>query len=311
MTANTTFASDISLSLAISAHAGTSWQPEKRGAQVQADYAATLENDWKELSEIAEKHGSQDLLPEQFARYREGYRKRVNTWLASSSRCVSSWIAGPSNFPARRMQKRMDVSMQRCSEMLDYRTRALAAIRRALRPAAFISSADGAALEKLEAQIAGLQAEQDKMKSTNATIRKHAKQGEQAQVAALIAMGYSEGTAYTLLKPDFCGRVGYADYQLTNNGANIRRLQGRVVEISHKRTLPEQSIECKCGARVEVSPLENRVRIHFPGKPDAETISDLKRNGSRCAPSQGAWSAYHNATAVRFAQQIVSRGISA
>lgn len=39
------------------------------------------------------------------------------------------------------------------------------------------------------------------------------------------------GHSALILQPDFCGRVGYADYELTNNNANIRRMKQRLEQL--------------------------------------------------------------------------------
>jgi hypothetical protein len=164
-----TFIADIPTETAHGAFSGTSWTPERRGESWRNGYAATLASDYEELRDLAEKHGSTDRLQEQFDRYRAGYRKRFLAFLHSNSRCVSSWIAGPSKFPFERMNRRADVAHKRLGEYLEFRERALSAIRRNLRPPTFISSADADALEKLEQKIAGwTKSSQRKRKSSAA-----------------------------------------------------------------------------------------------------------------------------------------------
>lgn len=43
------------------------------------------------------------------------------------------------------------------------------------------------------------------------------------------------------------------------------------------------------GGRVEINKGVNRVQIFFEGKPDENVRSELKSNGFKWAPSQGAW----------------------
>ena len=302
---NPNYISDIPLETAQRSFYGVSFHLEQRGERARDDYAMQLATDFETLREQAQKGNTLDLLDAEFERYRQGYRKRYLAYLHSSSRCVSSFIAGPSNFPARRMNKRADIAHKRLNELFDFRARALAAIKRTLRPDLRpIYASDGDAIECLEAKISQAEALQERMKTTNATIRKYRKDGEQAQVAALLAMGYHEGTARKLLQPDFCGRIGFADYQLTNNGANIRRMKARVEQITQLQATPATEIEGG-NARVEDCPSDNRVRLFFPGKPDEQTRSELKRNGFRWSPTIGCWQAYrHNHTielAKRFA----------
>lgn len=289
-----TFLADIPEATARAAYYGTSFHPERRGDSARSEYAAQLAADYAMLHEQATKGGTLDLLPAEFERYRAGQRKRHLAYLHSSARCVSSFIAGPSNFPAGRMNKRADIAHRRLNEMLEHRANALAAIKRTLRPdLRAIYTGDADALDRLEAKITKAEAMQARMRETNATIRRHKKEGTQAQVAALLAMGYHEGTARRLLEPDFCGRIGFADYELTNNGANIRRMKARAEEISRLQNT-EATEQEGSAARLEECPAENRVKLFFPGKPSEDVRADLKRHGFRWAPSEGCWKAYLN-----------------
>jgi len=99
-----------------------------------------------------------------------------------------------------------------------------------------IYSDDEDATERLEEKIARLKLNQEHYKAINATIRKYSKAGRDAQVGALVGLniGLSPETASKLLTPDFCGRIGIASYVLTNNNANIRRLEGRLKQIERE-----------------------------------------------------------------------------
>lgn len=299
-----TFLADIPTSAATAAYYGTSFNPERRGESTKSEYAETMASDYNELSAQAAKGGTLDLLPAEFARYRDGYRKRYLAYLHSSARCVSWFIAGPSNFPAARMNKRADIAHKRLTEFLEFRGRALAAIKRTLRPdLAPIYASDDNALERLEAKITSAERLQARMKIANAAIRRAKKDGEKAQVAALLELGFQLGTAQRLLQPDFCGRIGFPDYELTNNGANIRRMKMRVEQISQLKATPAREIEGE-RARIEDAPQDNRVRLYFPGKPESAVRDDLKRNGFRWTPSLGCWQAFRNYTATETAKRL-------
>lgn len=298
------FETDIPQALALQSHAGVSWTPEKRAEQVTAEYAGTLRQDYEALRAIAERHDTLPLLDAEFARYRDGYRRRTIAWLGTLSRCVSSWIAGPSNFPAARMQKRMDVERKRSQEAAEFRSRALAAIKRTLTPDLQpIRSEDSDAAARLLQKIQQAEDLQARMKAANAAVRKAKKAGPDAQVSALVALGFSAATALELLKPDFAGRVGFADFELTNNGANIRRMKARLEQVTAQQAAPAQEAEGE-RATVEDCPADNRIRVWFPGKPDEATRSDLKRNGFRWTPSLGCWQAYRNHSAQQAARRI-------
>lgn len=297
------YRNDISESLALAAHSGTSFVPETRAMQERDGYAATLAQDYENMRAQAEKGHALDLLEAEFERYREGYRKRYRAHLASRSRCISTMITGASNFPSRRNEKRNNIAHKRLTDLTEYRERALASLRRTLRPdIAPIRTEDSDASQRLAEKLTKLEAIQARMKSANLAIRKHKKTGEASQVAALVAEGFSEARARDLLKPDFCGRIGFADYELTNNGAEIRRCKARMVTVERAQTAEAVEIDGANGVRFEDCPADNRVRLFFPGKPEESVRSNLKSFGFRWSPTIGCWQAFRNAWAIQQAR---------
>jgi len=241
-------------------------------------------------------------FPAEFDRYRQGYRQRYVAMLAAKSRCVSTMIAGPSNFNTRRHAKSGDSADKRTQELIEFRERALAAIRKILQPELQpIMTGDADAGERLTDKIAKLEAKQEHMRLVNAAIRRH--KGHDSQVAALQALGLSEQIAYALLKPDFAGRIGFPAYELTNNAANIRRLKGRVAIVERNQAISDSSVE-GTNARFEDAPADNRVRLYFPGKPAVEIRTRLKSCGFRWSPTSGAWQGYRNQNSIAVAREI-------
>lgn len=298
------FDSDLPLQLCVRAFYGTSFSPERRAESHRADYAATLTRDYETLRQQAEKGHTLDLLDAEFSRYREGYAKRYRAWLASHANCLSSMIAGPSNFPVRRAQKRNDIADRRMKETIDFREKALKAIITTLRPDLRpIMSGDSDACERLSEEIRKAEEFQARMKAANAAIRKHKAAGPAAQIAALVALGLSESAASEAIKPDFCGRIGFPDYALSNNNANIRRMKERLATISAAKATPDKEI-LREGLRIEDAPADNRIRLFFDGKPAPEVRADLKSHGFRWAPSIGAWQAYRNSRSLEFARNF-------
>lgn len=115
------------------------------------------------------------------------------------------------------------------------------------------------------------------------------------------------GRAKLLLEPDFAGRIGFADYQLQNNGAEVRRIKARIEQLKANagREASEQQIgEIKIVENVEL----NRLQIIFPGKPDAQVRAKLKSAGFRWAPSEGAWQRHLSNAARYWAGEIVKGG---
>jgi hypothetical protein len=214
-------------------------------------------------------------------------------------------IAGPSNFPASRMAKRSEIADRRMADRMEFRERALHAIRKTLCPELrpIMAGDDDAAL-RLRAKIAEAEKMQENMKTANKTIRQHAKAGTESQIAALVALGHAETAARKLLRPDFAGRVGYPNYLLTNNNANIRRMKQRLAVIERNQAIPATDTEGATGVRLEDVPAENRVRLYFPGKPAAEIRTSLKSHGFRWTPSIGCWQAYRNPGSIDHARRV-------
>lgn len=166
-----------------------------------------------------------------------------------------------------------------------------------------ISSDDPEAVVKLRAELAQCEQAQARMKAANTAIRKNAKAGFEAQVAALVTLGFTEASAAKAIKPDFCGRIGFPDYALKNNNANVRRIKGRIAQLE-RRTAEvaaaeetgetQRVIEC-AGFNVVINLGLNRVQVKFPGKPDATVRSRLKSSGFRWSPAESAWQKMLNA----------------
>lgn len=80
----------------------------------------------------------------------------------------------------------------------------------------------------------------------------------------------------------------HASYELSNLGANIRRLKERRATLAALKATGKT--ERMAGdVRVVENPEIARIQLFYPGKPDQATRDKLKRNGFRWAPSEGAW----------------------
>lgn len=149
-----------------------------------------------------------------------------------------------------------------------------------------ISSDDPEAIAKLRAELEGVEQSQERMKAANKAIRAHKTPEDQA--AALVALGFTEAQAAEAVKPDFCGRVGFPAYALSNNNANGRRIKARIAELEKRSQREDVEQEGK-GYTYREDTEENRVMFVFPGKPDEATRAVLKRNAFKWSPSRGAW----------------------
>ncbi len=160
------FLDDIPLDLAVRAFSNTSHYPEKLGERARNDYANGMAADYEHMRKEAETGGTVDMLETEFKRYRAGSVSRYRAWLESNSRCASSFIVGPANFPTRRAEKLNEIASRRIQEISDFKKRgmdaALRNLRSDLRP---IMRGDADALERLEAELAKLEARKQEIKS--------------------------------------------------------------------------------------------------------------------------------------------------
>lgn len=300
-----TFANEISSSLAVGAFHGTSFSPERRGESVRNDYAQTMQNAYETLTKHATKGGTLDLLDAEFERYKAGYRKRTESWLRTHSRCISSMITGPSNFPVRRAQKRNDVEHKRLTELIEFGERGLRAAIRNLRPDLRpIMAGDADAIARLEEKIVSLRAMQDRMKAINSAHKAFKKDAKTLEESALSQRDKDLIRRYV---PAYTWEPHpFAPYQLSNNNATIRTAEKRLEQLQAAKATPEKTIECASGLRVEDCPADNRVRLFFPGKPEYEVRAKLKKNGFRWSPTIGAWQAYRNTWSMALAQSFIT-----
>lgn len=147
-----------------------------------------------------------------------------------------------------------------------------------------ISSDDPEAVVKLQEKLDKLKAEQANMVALNKLIRK----GDKAALAAE-PFNLSPAAIEDLFKPDFVGRIGFPSYLLSNNNANIRRIEGRIAELKRNATRETKETELPGNVKIVENAEANRLQVFFPGKPDASIRTRLKSRGFRWAPSEGAW----------------------
>lgn len=150
-----------------------------------------------------------------------------------------------------------------------------------------ISSDDPDAVTKLQQQLADAQSSQAAMKAVNAAIRKH-RDDKPAQLQALQGLGWSAERAEKMLEPDFAGRVGFPAFALSNNNANIKRIEQRIAELQALRDRADKE-EAGDGYTYREDTAENRVMFIFEGKPDPTVRDMLKREAFKWSPSREAW----------------------
>jgi hypothetical protein len=268
---------------------GTYFNADRAGDSHRAEHIASFEETKAKLCAAADTPEREETALRLLEAFRDGYVKRIESQLSSESRFYSSHISGPSNYPARRMEKRRDVADRKAQELYAWRVER---VRRMLRIVAGVGRTRTTRLEEIRAKLNACETRQTMMTTVNAILRKHRFEDTPALRTALEPHGLRGLIVTKLLEPDACKRRGFADFEIRNNGASVRRWRAEVEQeerrLARADAQPSSERVVK-GVRLEEHAEDNRLRLHFPGKPDADTIARLKRSGWRWSPSNGAW----------------------
>lgn len=268
-----------------------------------AEYRGYVDRAYDLADKVAEERPDE---AERAYRLAERYSRKMAENMNASSRigcmCPSVMISGAGNFPVRKKEKQnaaADKNYQQFKEIQGI-LRKMEAI---LHDKNIIKSDDEKAVEKLEEKLESLKENQAAMKAANKALRlKDAKKGNEA----LRDMGYSDDQIKQLREPDFCGRVGFPDYALQNNNANIHRIEDRLKRLKTVKAKGTQETEnefFKVVRNVEAM----RLQIIFEGKPEPEIREILKSNGFRWAPSNGAWQRHLNGNSEYALKRVIEQ----
>jgi len=107
----------------------------------------------------------------------------------------------------------------------------------------------------------------------------------EAQVRAIDSQTAERLRASTreLLNPDFAGRIGFVDYRLSNNSADIRRMENRLESLQKIAETEAAGVRIKIGD-AELRREENRVRVLFPTRVSREAFELFRSRGFVAAP---------------------------
>ena len=96
-------------------------------------------------------------------------------------------------------------------------------------------------------------------------------------------------------------------YVLKNLAGNVRSVKTRIANLEAKANMDTEDQEVN-GIRIEKDVDENRVRLHFPGKPSSEVRSLLKSLGFRCSPRNNyAWQRHLNGAGLFAVDQVMRK----
>ena len=167
-----------------------------------------------------------------------------------------------------------------------------------------IYSDDPEAIVKLKEKIQSLENNQQLMKDCNKVI-KSKKLSEAAKIEQLIELGLTEKQAIEIMIPDYCNRIGFASYSLTNNNANLNRNKKRLAQLVKLESDETKEYEIN-GVTVVDNVEDNRLQLFFDGKPEEAIRSDLKSKGFRWSPRNGCWQTHRSEWANRKALTVLN-----
>ena len=245
-------------------------------------YIYHLSSKAREIGEAQKKHVDpmyHDKIDRLVDKYARKLADNFNERYEIEARVPSVMITGPANFPNGKKEKQNNARHRNYGEYTE-----IAGILEKIRGTGTggISADDVNAVEKLENKLMSLQDSQMTMKKVNAYFRKHKTLDgcPDLSIDAIEKLKASMSRDWRKDAPPF------APYQLSNNNANIKRVQERLEELRNRSEYVGWAFE---GGKAEINETENRLQLLFDAKPTDEQRAELKRNGFKWAPSQGAW----------------------
>ncbi|MDD4496061.1 MAG: hypothetical protein PHV32_17255 [Eubacteriales bacterium] len=162
-----------------------------------------------------------------------------------------------------------------------------------------IRSDDPQALQKLNDELQMCEKSQQYMKAVNAYYRKngtcHGYPDMPDDRAERLDSKVSNGYSWQ--------KAPFFDYELTGNSAEIRRLKGRIKELTINQEVGFVGWKFNGGEVIANDEL-CRLQVLFDEKPDEQKRAALKSNGFRWAPSEGAWQRQLNDNAIYAAGRL-------
>lgn len=279
-----------------------SFSDYKEGSKT-AEYKRYVDRAYELAEKIAVARPNQaERVYSMAARYSKRMAEYMNREIYIGCMCPSVMISGAGNFPVKKKEKQ-NQAWEKNHQFYQETQQILEKMKSIYYGKDIIKSGDEDAIERLEEKLENLKDTQETMKATNKAIRmKDTEKGDEE----LRTMGYSDEQIAELRKPDYCGRVGYPNYALQNNNANIHRVEERLKSLKAAKEKGSQEMECEFFKVVENTEIM-RLQLFFEEKPELEVREVLKSNGFRWAPSQNAWQRQLTGNAKYALQQVIKK----
>ena len=274
-----------------------SFSEYKTGSKT-AGYKAQVDKAYELAEKVIEARPTEEERVSKLCeRYSRRLAQNINKDIQIGMMCPSVMISGAGNFPVKKKEKQVAAWDKNHEDYKEVEA-ILGMIEAIFYGKDVIKSDDENAIEKLQDKVDGLREDQERMKQANKAIRmKDKEKGD----ATLHDMGYTDEQIAQLREPDFCGRIGFPDYMLANNNANIRRVRQRIDDLKNRSEFVGWTFP---GGEAKINEAENRLQLLFDEKPPEDQRRVLKSEGFKWAPSQGAWQRQLNQNAIRAAARL-------
>lgn len=252
--------------------------------QIRRAYYATSFDPDKKADYIIREYGAEQASIES-PELQSKYEHLFLLWMAAESRCMSSAVTGPANFPIYSNEKKLGYARSAYEKFRAF----VEKIGRVRVP--ILSPEDDleAMLKKLEI----LKINHQKMKDINKILRSKA-ENKYEQVNEIIEM----------TREKFEDSISFPQYILTNNLAKIKTVEERIEALKNRiEVKAEFEPIIFAGGKIYIQ--DDRVLIKHDQKPERNIIDALKSRGFHWAPSVKAWSRKHTVRALYDAKNIV------
>ena len=161
-----------------------------------------------------------------------------------------------------------------------------------------IRSDDPDSIEKLTGKLTACKERQEWMKEVNAYYRKHGTIRGMPRMTEQMASKLEAEMKVVTWDP-----MPYPRFKLTNNNAEIHRLEKRIEQLKNERNVDFTGWEFDGGEAV-ANTENRRLQLFFDEKPDESKRTMLKRYDFRWTPTEGAWQRLLNDNAIYACDRI-------
>ncbi|GAB6264323.1 hypothetical protein [Photobacterium sp. R1] len=306
------FLEDLSFETACHAFSNQVFSPERFALNIQVEYSSRLTGQRdtikKKITDARHRGATvtenwEHRIEQWFVMFREALKAKFESYLSAESRCASSAICGPANFPVAKNQRHQVTAHARYNEIQLYCDNSVKSLMKSILPygdGKAIQSDDPEAILKLQTKLSQLTESRETMKLINKIVRSHfpsntnletmTENQKNACVSELVERaGLTHDAGHETITPNHIGKIiPFSAYSFSNLSSEIARVSKRITTIQNLSAADSNDgkINDDFGNGISVSIVDNRIAIKFQDKPDEETRKFLKSKGFFWSPKR-------------------------